>query len=240
MAEEDDILDISIPPKDMRIQVFGESLYKTESIKGDENCLKFTSKPTVVKSTNTRMSVKKEVVDFEEPVEEPVVVSEETRGKRKKKGAVRLETRKDAEQGSMLLEKCIEQIEATNAWMDELHEKLQRISALVKPVESVMVYNENQKFIEHDAILSIENVVDYNFKYLNKAEYDDFIVLVLNKGAFNLAMKDGPISKLDLHLPSGEVYVGYVLGKPFDIPDTTGNKQLLIFLKTQGQSEEKA
>lgn len=239
MAEDDDLLDISIPPKDMRLQVFGESLYKTESIKGDENCLKFTSKPTVVKKP-TRMPVNKEVTDFEEDIEKLVVASEETRGKRKKRGSVRLDTRKEAEQGSMLLEKCIEQIEATNAWMDELHEKLQRISALVKPVESVMVYNENQKFIEHDAILSIENVVDYNFKYLNKAEYDDFIVLVLNKDAFNLAMKDGPISKLDLHLPSGEIYVGYVLGKPFDIPDTTGNKQLLIFLKTQGQSEEKA
>lgn len=91
---------------------------------------------------------------------------------------------------------------------------------------------------EHEARLLVQNLadpattlVDYGFKYRQRYVYDDFIILVLDKGAFNLEVSNTAMTTLvlDSGYPVEIRYMGMVLGTPFTVEPH--NITMLAFLK---------
>lgn len=80
--------------------------------------------------------------------------------------------------------------------------------------------------------------VKYNFKALTRHDYDDFIVLSIPKGSFQLAIdpKSAPQDTYLVFDNGNEVLPGFLLGKPFSIDQTSNsNIELLIFLRNPSE-----
>lgn len=80
--------------------------------------------------------------------------------------------------------------------------------------------------------------VKYSFKALTRHDYDDFIVLSIPKGSFQLAIdpKSAPQDTYLVFDNGNEVLPGFLLGKPFSIDQTSNsNIELLIFLRNPSE-----
>ena len=96
----------------------------------------------------------------------------------------------------------------------------------------------SKKMAEAPAIFEVKNIISYEFSYILKQEFDDFIILVLSPNKFNISVSSQHSTTTFLHF-NEKIVSGYLLGKPFslNIPGAE-TVEILIFLKDP-DSEEK-
>lgn len=80
-----------------------------------------------------------------------------------------------------------------------------------------------------DALINIENIATYSFKYSGVTFYDDFIVLSLDESQFTVDLKSANLT-LQLASHPDEQFHGVFLGRPFK-PFPNVPYSILVFLK---------
>ena len=95
--------------------------------------------------------------------------------------------------------------------------------------QSILKSDSNVELKPKDALINIENIATYSFKYSGVTFYDDFIVLSLDESQFTVDLKSANLT-LQLASHPDEQFNGVFLGKPFK-PFPNVPYSILVFLK---------
>lgn len=134
-------------------------------------------------------------------------------------------------------QEMLSQIKSTlcNAAQDVISQAIYKYK---NEVDTIDKSRAPKKMAEAPATFEVKNVISYEFSYISKQEFDDFIILVLSPNKFNISVSSQHGTPTFLHF-SEKIVSGYLLGKPFslNIPGAE-SVEILIFLKDP-DSEEK-